>query len=184
MPVPIDSASALINALRDYRLLAEKHLDDLVRTGPAATTDPQALAQELVLRGWLTPFQVDQLFGGRGRDLVLGPYLLLEPLGTGGMGQVFKARHGPLGRVVVLKFIHPERLAHPDVVRRFRREAQAAARLSHPNIVTTHDAGEVRGQHFLAMEHLEGSDLARLLAERGPLPVEQACDFIRQAALG
>ena len=69
MPVPIDSASALINALRDYRLLAQKHLDDLVRAGPAATADPQALAQELVLRGWLTPFQGDQLFRGRVQDL-------------------------------------------------------------------------------------------------------------------
>jgi formylglycine-generating enzyme required for sulfatase activity/tRNA A-37 threonylcarbamoyl transferase component Bud32 len=113
-----------------------------------------------------------------------GRYRLLEKLGEGGMGAVYKARDARLGRVVALKVIRRELLAHPDAARRFLREVRAAAQLSHPNVVHALDAGEAGGTHFLALEFVEGADLATLVRQRGPLPVELARDCVRQAALG
>jgi serine/threonine protein kinase/tetratricopeptide (TPR) repeat protein len=109
---------------------------------------------------------------------------ILEPLGRGGMGQVFMARQTHLDRLVALKIIRPDRLINPDNVRRFQREARATARLAHPNIVTLYDAGQDGATHYLAMEYVEGTDLAHLVQERGPLPIAEACDYVRQAALG
>jgi tRNA A-37 threonylcarbamoyl transferase component Bud32 len=111
-------------------------------------------------------------------------YEVLEALGEGGMGQVFKARHLGLDRLVALKLIRSDRLSKREVVRRFQREARAAAKLTHPNIVTVHDYGEVGDTQYLAMEFLQGIDLSQLVKESGPLPVAEACDCVRQAALG
>src|SRR5262249_55829589 len=114
----------------------------------------------------------------------LGRYELLARLGAGGMGQVFKARHDLLDRGGALKVLHPRRFDHPEAVRRFRREIQALARLSHPNIVAALDADEDAGTHFLVMEYVEGVTLARHVREHGPLPVTEACDAVVQAAEG
>jgi serine/threonine protein kinase/Tfp pilus assembly protein PilF len=111
-------------------------------------------------------------------------YEILEPLGEGGMGQVYKARQVRLDRIVALKVIHPDYLTNPDAVRRFQREARAAARLAHPHLVTVYDVDEVSGTHFLVMEFVEGSDLGRLVKSQGMLPVSQGCECVRQAALG
>ena len=115
---------------------------------------------------------------------MLGKYELLEPIGQGGMGTVYKAVHTLLKRTVAVKVLPPNRLKDPQAVNRFRREIEAAGRLDHPHIVRTSDADEADGQHFLVMEWLAGHDLAKYVRERGALSVEQACDFIRQAALG
>lgn len=111
-------------------------------------------------------------------------YRLLDQLGEGGMGVVFKAEHKVMGRVVALKVMAPHLTARPAAVARFRQEVKAAARLNHPNIVTAHDAGEAGGLHFLVMEFVEGVSLDRLVARRGPLAVALACQFVRQAAQG
>jgi serine/threonine protein kinase len=142
------------------------------------------LLQELLERGWLTPYQVDRLNDPEPTQLAVGPYLLLEELGQGGMGCVYKARHRRLDRIVALKVIHPSDITHPEAVSRFQREAKAVARLRHPNIVLLYDADQIDGTHFLALEYVQGVDLERLLVQQGPLPVPQACDCIRQAALG
>jgi tRNA A-37 threonylcarbamoyl transferase component Bud32 len=109
---------------------------------------------------------------------------ILGELGRGGMGVVYKARQPGAGRVVALKVIRKDRLLDEDAVRRFRREAQAAARASHPNIVRVFDSDHTGDTHYLVMEYVEGLTLQRLVEERGPLAVELACDVIRQAALG
>jgi tetratricopeptide (TPR) repeat protein len=111
-------------------------------------------------------------------------YEILGPLGKGGMGQVYKARHLRLDRLVALKMIRPELLHEPSAVARFHREAQAAARLSHPHIVGVYDATEHAGRHWLVMEYVEGDDLASVLRREGSLPVAQACSYVQQAALG
>jgi|SRR5579884_47261 len=117
-------------------------------------------------------------------ELDIAGYEVLNWLGEGGMGQVYKARHLRLDRLVALKVIHANRLADAEVLRRFQREARAAARLAHPHVVSIYDAGEAGGKHFLAMEYVEGTDLDRMVRAQGPLPIAQACDFVRQAALG
>jgi tRNA A-37 threonylcarbamoyl transferase component Bud32 len=109
---------------------------------------------------------------------------IVGPLGEGGMGQVFKARHRLLRRTVAVKVIRREQAANPVGVHRFRREAQASARLSHPNIVEVYDAAEINGVHFLVMEYVEGNDLADLLQKHGRLPVSLACAYVHQTSLG
>ncbi|VTT97756.1 serine threonine protein kinase : Serine/threonine protein kinase OS=Singulisphaera acidiphila (strain ATCC BAA-1392 / DSM 18658 / VKM B-2454 / MOB10) GN=Sinac_2851 PE=3 SV=1: Pkinase: WD40: WD40: WD40: WD40 [Gemmataceae bacterium] len=113
----------------------------------------------------------------------LGPYLLTEPLGEGGMGAVFKARHTKLGRVVAVKVIRTGHLGTKNAVRRFLRELRAVARLDHPLIVRAFDAGEDRGEHYLAMEYVDGEDLSRTVARTGPLGVAEACRVAFQVTL-
>jgi serine/threonine protein kinase len=110
--------------------------------------------------------------------------VVLGVLGTGGMGAVYKARHRLMDRLVALKVIRKRFMANPTAVERFRREVQAAGRLTHPNIVTAYDAEQAGDTHFLVMELVEGVSLDRLIAKHGPLLVERATDCIRQAALG
>jgi WD40 repeat protein/tRNA A-37 threonylcarbamoyl transferase component Bud32 len=111
-------------------------------------------------------------------------YRVVRLLGAGAMGAVYEAEHLVMQRPVALKVIRRALTARADAVERFRREVRAAARLSHPNIVATTDAEDAGETHFLVMEYVEGTDLGRLVQERGPLPVDRACDYIRQAALG
>ncbi len=111
-------------------------------------------------------------------------YEILGELGRGGMGIVYKARHLGRDRIVAVKVFRRERLAHPEALRRFRREAQAAARLSHPNIVVVYESDQDGDTHFLAMEYVAGITLQNLVEHNGPLPPALACDFVRQAALG
>jgi formylglycine-generating enzyme required for sulfatase activity/tRNA A-37 threonylcarbamoyl transferase component Bud32 len=178
------TSAEFVELLRSYRLLEPALLEEVEQTLAVEFPEPHALAQQLIERDWLTPYQVSQLFLGRGQDLVLGSYVLLDRLGEGGMGAVFKARHRRLERLDALKVIRTEHVANAQAVQRFHQEARAAARLTHPNIVAVYDANESNGIHFLAIEYLEGTDLGRLVKEKGPLPIELACDYIRQAALG
>jgi serine/threonine-protein kinase len=179
----IDTLDALLAALRDSGLLDEEQLARLPALA-ARFPDSAALTAELERTGWLTPYQAEELRAGRGGELVLGQYVVLSMLGQGGMGKVFKARHRLMKRVVALKVIRPALLAEPRAVSRFHREIEAVSRLSHPNIVAAFDADQVGNRHFLVTEYVEGTDLARLVKEHGPLPAGLACDCVRQAALG
>jgi serine/threonine protein kinase len=114
----------------------------------------------------------------------VGQYVILEPLGQGGMGRVYKARHSLMNRVVALKVIGAELLENPEAVERFHREIRAAAQLSHPNIITAHDAGQAGDTHFLVMEFVEGNDLAKVIGQYRQLPAYHACVYIWQAASG
>ena len=114
----------------------------------------------------------------------LGQYAVLEKIGQGGMGAVYKAVHTRLKRLVAMKMLPASRLADPQAVARFQREMEAVGQLDHPHLVRAHDAGEAEGQHFLVMEYLDGIDLARLVRRTGPLSVADACEAVRQAALG
>src|SRR5688572_28445730 len=111
-------------------------------------------------------------------------YGIQELLGTGGMGAVYKAEHRLMRRTVALKVINPKFIRTKQAGERFRREVEAAARLHHPNIVTAYDAEQSGDLHYLVMEYVKGTDLGKMLEERGPLPVAEACEYIRQAALG
>jgi formylglycine-generating enzyme required for sulfatase activity/serine/threonine protein kinase len=174
----------VVESLRELGLLEAAAMDEMAASLLPRFDTSRELLTELVRRRWLTPFQMERLLRGKPQDLQVGPYLLLAQLGKGGMGNVFKARHQLLNRIVALKVVRKDMDEDATNERRFRREIQATAQLSHPNIVVAHDAGCAEGVHFFAMEYIEGTDLARLVKESGPLPVTRACDFIRHAALG
>jgi eukaryotic-like serine/threonine-protein kinase len=181
----LTGVSTMMDVLRRSGLLGLPQMNELLRADlQSRFVEPKALGRELIQRGWLTPYQVNQLLQGRGADLVLGPYILLERLGEGGAGQVFKARHQKMDRIVAVKVLHKELLTDGEAVGRFSREIQVLSRLDHPNVVHAYDAGPCGASYFLAMEYVEGTDLARLVNQSGPLPVMQACAYLRQAALG
>ncbi len=177
--------AAWIEILRQSRVLEPKQLNEVTQTLQHSSPDEDALTQELLRRGWLTPYQVARLREGTGNDLLLGDeYVLLDLLGEGGMGQVFKARHRVMHRVVAVKVIRKDRLSTESAVSRFHQEIRAAAQLAHPNVILAYDARQVGDLHFFVMEYVQGTDLSRLVKEQGPPAPEQACDYIRQAALG
>jgi len=182
--MPAQSVSGLVQAIRKCGLLEADQLQEFLRKVQARNADPRAPFNELVERGWLSRYQWQKLLHNRAHELVLGAYVLIDKLGEGGMGEVFKARHQKMGRIVAVKVIRKDRLKNLEAVQRFKREIQATAQLSHPNIVMALDADQAGEMHFLVMEHVEGIDLGRLTRASGPQPVPQACDYIRQGALG
>ena len=109
---------------------------------------------------------------------------MLDKLGEGGRGAVYKARHTKLDRMVALKVLPPHVVARPDALSRFEREMKAVGKLSHPNVVQALDAGDFGGVHYLSMEYVEGQDLQQLVQAKGPLSIVNACKALRQAALG
>jgi serine/threonine-protein kinase len=111
-------------------------------------------------------------------------YQLLQRLGSGGMADVFRARDLMLERYVAIKVLRPDYTDNKAFQERFRQEARAAANLSHPNIVTVHDFGLDRGQLFIVMEHVPGSDLKTLLRQRGRFSLEEAIPLVVQACAG
>jgi serine/threonine protein kinase len=146
--------------------------------------DPKGLATLWAKTGKLTRYQALCLLQGKPKYLAFGEYLILDKLGQGGMGQVLKAEHRRMKRIVALKLITGDSLKNPDSLQRFHREVQAAARLIHPNIVTAFDANEHAGMHYYVMEFVDGTDLGALVKANGPLPIDRAIDFIAQAARG
>jgi serine/threonine protein kinase/formylglycine-generating enzyme required for sulfatase activity len=146
--------------------------------------DAEGLARELVEARRLTRYQAAAVAQGKAKSLVFDEYVILDKLGQGGMGVVLKAEHRRMKRLVAIKIIAPAAMKSPEAVRRFYREVEVAARLSHPNIVAAHDAREYHGSHCLVMEYVEGKDLAAIIKDHGPLPLRQAMECILQAARG
>src|SRR3984893_6726537 len=114
---------------------------------------------------------------------LIGHYRVLEKIGSGAMGEVFRARDERLGRDVALKLIRPASSANPDHLRRFELEARAAAALNHPNIVAVYDVGVSDGSPFIVCELLKGATLRKRLLE-GALPVRLAADYSLQIVQG
>lgn len=149
----------------------------------SAVVSAEGLLDHLMTDGRLTKYQVRRVTQGRSRELVFGNYLILSRIGTGGMGDVYKALHRRMQRVVALKVIK-NKMATEEFIIRFRREIQAAARLNHPNVIAAYDADECELGDFLVMEYVEGADFKEIVEKRGPLPVDEAMEAVRQAALG
>jgi serine/threonine-protein kinase len=181
-PQHVDRQTFLTN-LTQSGLVTPEQLEAVADRLPD-THRGRLVARALVDVGLLTKFQAEMLLAGRTGGFVLGQYRILDQLGQGGMGRVFKAVHTTMNRVVALKVLAPQLVETDKAALLFNREMQAAARLHHPNIVTAYDANRVGDRYYLVMEYVEGPNLDRLVRDRGPLPIGQACDFIRQAALG
>jgi serine/threonine-protein kinase len=180
----LSSVIEFLEVLREHRILPAGPQEPLSLPTPFLDADPAELVRNLEQRGCLTSYQVRKILQGKASELVVGPYLLLDKLGQGGMGEVYKAHHQNLGRIVALKFVRQDLLSRPITLARFEREARAAARLSHANVVLVYDAGKIEEKPFYSMEFVEGMDLARVVRQAGALPVPLACEYMRQAALG
>ncbi len=163
----------------DDSAVVEQHLEECADCCQWLKQSPENDSYVELLKEAVAPIT------GIPNELVDHPrYRVIRSLGCGGMGAVFEAEHRLMKRRVALKIIKPQWLSHPEAVTRFRREIQAAAKLVHPHVVTAFDAEQAGDVHFLAMEFVDGVNLADLVSQRGPLPVEMACECIRQAALG
>ena len=139
---------------------------------------PQDNIEQLIARGVLTR-SPDPAYPTQ-----LGSYKIAGFIGHGGMGIMLKGYDPGLNRHVALKVLRHELAADPQMVRRFTREATAAARLQHANVVTVHSVGENNGTHFIAMEYVPGPSLADVIRERGPLPADTTREIFRQLMLG
>ena len=159
----------------------------LAASSPTFPNNSRDLAQLLVRRGLLTPWQATQLLAGKWRGFLLAhkKYKLMERLGAGGMGQVFLCEHIRMKRLVALKVLPTDKLKDDQsALERFDREARAAAALDHPNIARAHDIDTDGKLHFLVMEFVDGSSLQEVIKKHGPLEIARACHYIRDAAEG
>src|SRR5277367_160960 len=173
----------VVKQLTDSGIIAPGKLENFVP--PKATPkDGEELLRELFKQGLLTKFQAQQVAQGKDKSLILGAYTILDKIGAGGMGQVFKAQHRKMKRLVAIKMLPAAMMKDAAAAARFEREVEAAAKLRHPNIVAADDAAEANGVHFLVMEYVEGDYLSVLVKQNGPFPVPKAVNYILQAARG
>jgi len=183
MPATFIDRETFLANLRQSGLVEAAQLEEVV-SQLSETKRGRVIARELVARGLLTKFQAEMLLAGRTGGFQLGQYRILDQLGQGGMGRVFKAVHLTMNRIVALKVVTSQLVKTEQGRQLFMREVRAAARLMHPNIVTAYDANQIGDRHYMVMELVDGPNLEQLVREKGPLPVGQACDFMRQAANG
>ncbi|MGH7173874.1 MAG: serine/threonine-protein kinase [Gemmataceae bacterium] len=182
--MPIDSVATFLTILQRMQVLTPQEVQEVTCELGAHFSDPHDLARYLTDIDWLTEYQVRLLFSDRWEELTVGPYLILDRLGEGGVSEVFKAWDTVKGRTVALKVLHQYLTDRTAAVREFQRELQAVTRLSHPNIIQTFEAHQVGTLHYFAMEHVAGLDLDRYVRQSGALPIERACEYARQVAQG
>jgi serine/threonine protein kinase len=182
--MPIASVETFLAILQRMQVLTPQEAQDVARELGPHFSSSQELAHYLVKINWLTAYQVRLLFSDRWEELTIGPYLILDRLGEGGVSEVFKAWDTAKGRIVALKVLHQHLTNHSAAVRELLHEQQAVLRLSHPNIIRTFDANHVRDVSYFAMEFVEGLDLERYVRRCGPLPVRESCEYARQVAQG
>ena len=180
MPVAIET---FLSQLSESGILSDQKYRAAERK-KSEHQDGEALAREMIKSGHLTKYQAEQILSGKGKNLCMGQYVLLEKLGAGGMGQVYKAYHPGMERMVAIKVILAKGSTDAETVKRFEREIKAAAKLAHPNIITVYDAGNAKGRHFMVMELVKGEDLSELISQKGRFSVRDTVDYITQAAKG
>jgi serine/threonine protein kinase len=186
-----DRTTAILSGEEFARNLSESGLfseDDVQKlltvAGDVRNSNGPAVAQRLIEAGTLTAYQADAIVQRRFDELLIGNYEVLDRLGAGGMGTVFKARHRRMKRIVALKVLGREVAKDATFVQRFQREVETVGQLTHPNIVMAYDADEAEVGPFLVMEFVNGRDLAWEVQQKGPLPVAVAVNCTLQAARG
>jgi serine/threonine protein kinase/WD40 repeat protein len=178
------STTEFLTILRKSGLVDEAKFSELFPDENDLPSDATSCANRLTSRGLLTKYQAKMLLAGKSRGFLVGPYVIQTPIGHGGMGIVYLARHASLDRQVALKVLSTDRAKEQISLDRFLREARAAAALDHPNIVRLYDIGQGAGVHYLVMELVEGTNLQEMVSKTGPLHYVQAAQYIAQAAAG
>jgi serine/threonine protein kinase len=181
------TSSAFVELVRKSGVISEETLDAYLRRlgGTASVPNqPIELARCLVRDGVLTRFQAEQILLGKWRRFTFGKYTILDRLGAGGMGSVYLCEHRFMRRRVAVKVLPLDKADKPAALERFYREARAVASLDHPNIVRAFDIDEDDKLHFLVMEYIDGVNLQDLVSQRGPLAIDAAAHYARQAAAG
>jgi serine/threonine protein kinase len=184
-PLSLFRRSALSSGLVNVEqiLAAERELRSAdVPAGTWVDIADDQLAAKLVEMGRLNSWQAEQLKVGRAK-FTLGPYQIIDAIGQGGMGRVFRAEHRLMGRVVAIKVLPRDR-STPDAIASFTREIRAQAQLDHANLVRAFDAGHDGNVYFLVTEFVPGTDLRKLVRVRGKLSMQDAATIILQAAQG
>ncbi len=178
------SVEDFLQLVRKSAVIEEERLAGFLRRWHDSDSpgEVQTLAQDMVQNGLLTYFQSEQLLLGKWRGFNLGKYRLLERVGVGGMGQVFLGEHTIMKNRVAIKILPPARAAEPSALGRFYREARAAARLDHPNVVHTHDIDQDGNLHYIVMDYVEGPNLSDVVKRFGPLPLDRAISYTHQIA--
>ncbi|MDP6443702.1 MAG: protein kinase [Pirellulaceae bacterium] len=176
-------ARSLLERAASHGLLSADDLEQFASevSDDGAEESTEELADRLIRLGILSSFQATELCKQNPDPLQLGEYLLVDRIGRGGMGDVFRAKHQKLDRVVALKVLPPEFSHRRTAVERFEREASSTAKLQHDNIVTVFDFGEDRNRRFFTMQLVVGSSLAELLAA-GPLDSKRAATLLEPVA--
>ncbi len=183
------TVSDFLDLVRRSQLVEEDQLTKFLgalsaRNGRKLPETAEKLSEEMVAGGLLTEWQAEKLLAGKHKGFMLGKYKLLRHLGKGGMSQVYLAEHTLMKRKVAIKVLPPNRVEDSTYLERFRIEARAAAKLDDPNIVRAYDIDQDGKNHYIVMEYVEGQDLHQLVRDKGPLPFENAADYIAQVARG
>lgn len=144
----------------------------------------ESFARELVRQNHLTKLQAAAVLKGKTKNLVFGDYIVLEKIGSGGMGQVFKAKHKPTGKMVAVKVLSADAVKNRRLIERFKKEARAVARLKHPNIVRAYEAGKINRIRYLVMEYVEGENMLARVKRKGPLSVDECIRCVLEASRG
>ncbi|AMV39429.1 serine/threonine-protein kinase [Planctomyces sp. SH-PL62] len=179
---PVD----LLPVLQSSGVLSERMFEEIssrVDSGEYPA-DPNGLAERLVRDRLLTAYQARRLLANKAYGMLVGRYVILDRIGAGSMGRVYKAHHQMMDRVVALKIIAPELSCNDRVVARFQREMKLVGRLDHPNVVRAYDADRANRVLYIVMEYVNGESLGDRLKRSGPIPAAEMIDYAAQAALG
>ena len=176
----------LLPLIRRSGILSDRQFEEISGkvSGGEYPAETRALAERLVAEGILTVFQANRLLLNKSHGLIVGPYVILDRLGAGGRGRVFKAQHRLMGRLAALKVIAPQIAKRASSIARFHREMRLIGRLDHPNVVRAFDADQVGDLLYIVMEYVAGRSLDRVLEYRNLLPAAEVIDYMAQAALG
>ncbi len=170
------SRQEFLDEVTKFNLISASQIESIDGNADAAST-----ASQFFDAGLLTQYQTDVLLGYKEGPIKFDRYIVLDEIGEGGMGKVYKALHTSMQRHVAIKMLSANSLSDQRKSR-FRREIQTVASLNHPNIVTAYDACEVEGKFFLAMELIDGDDLTEVIQEQGPMDFDSASEVVRQIA--
>lgn len=186
MAVP-ETIGDFLKVVRKSRLLEEAELDaylERTRSSPNLPVKPTQMAGLLVRDGLLTRFQAELMLRGKYRGFNIGHYKVLDRLGSGGMSNVYLCQHRDRKNRVAVKVLGTIHADNPDLVKRFKREAQAIAGLNHPNVVRFYEDLQDNNLYFYVMEYIDGSSLQYMLQKRHPMDILRASHYVRQAAQG